>query len=429
MSKITIILLLCLCGFKSLAQDIDFDKQLGTDYADFDLSKYIKTKYDFDQSKMTVEEIDEKIKQIIESQTDKNLLELEVPINYKKVTFLGNIYPAETNLFQYKKADIEIHDSCLKKKSYIYKYNNIYISSSKNTLLDRYFVYYTIRAYLIIKYRFKYINEILINNTELMPINFLSPVPEYININKNYFVSFDRDKPRPSSIQYLGPIEVNHLNTADSVDVYNNTEVMYFNRATIRNGGVNNSIAIYKDITTPEDKVGYYMKDGFIHSFIHERIHDFISSYKNVNNICYTLRSGCVEQGIVKDRYPFEEVVVNNTVNILFDMLPNRGGLSKEVLLYYDELFAQDLQSFKKDKSYKKLWDLLLPYYNENSLKKYSSSKIFNDNIVARIFFLNFEHPDNIPVGPKPALLPNTTQPQKEPFNLKAYKKQIEQRK
>jgi len=115
MSKITIILLLCLCGFKSLAQDIDFDKQLGTDYADFDLSKYIKTKYDFDQSKMTEADIDKKIEEIAVSQSDKSFLDIELPINYKKINYMGFIYPTETKIFQYSQVDMEKNSSILKK--------------------------------------------------------------------------------------------------------------------------------------------------------------------------------------------------------------------------------------------------------------------------------------------------------------------------
>lgn len=266
------------------------------------------------------------------------------------------------------------------------------------------------------------------HNTSEIPFNFLSnKEPDYISINKNYFINFDSDEPRPSSIQYLGSTTPYYFNK-DTIDVYNNTDVIYFNKKTIRNGG-SNVFSFYNNVRYADDKLKYYMKDGFIHSLVHERIHDFISTYESLNSLSYFLRKGCVEKGIVRNHSTLEETVVTNTVNILFDMLPNNGGLSNEIISYYDSIFTIDIQSLHRSKMHDKLWNILLTFYNTNSLKKFSSSATLNSDINCSIFFLNFDHPDNIPTGPKPPLVPNTIQTQKKSFDLKAYKKQIEQRK
>ena len=58
-------------------------------------TKIIPTSRDFDQSNLTELQIDQKISDIINSQSSAKLKDIVTPINNTKLIFLGKIHPAE----------------------------------------------------------------------------------------------------------------------------------------------------------------------------------------------------------------------------------------------------------------------------------------------------------------------------------------------
>ncbi|GAB3307631.1 hypothetical protein [Hymenobacter tenuis] len=336
----------------------DLATALGVAYPDFDLAKHVVIEKGFDQSNMSEIAIDAKIESIVKSQSAKPLLEVSVPYNTKKLVYLGRIHPVKTNLFSedqfyFKYLDQAIADE----QAHVYKYENLYIATRNNTLLDRYLVYYTIRAILLIKHRLPSVQTALFEKTAELPTNFLaaSRSATYINMTKNYFVTFDGTLPLPSNNAYFGPLQVGFIYPTYGKELYPNTQVMYFNRNTVLNAGSAGPVPIYPAVTDPAEKFHTYMKDGFIHSFVHERLHDWVFQFTNLNSLADFLRNKSQSSGLVSNYYPLEEAVVNNTTNSLFEAYPNNGGLSGEVLRFYQKEFALSINAFKVAGAYDQL--------------------------------------------------------------------------
>lgn len=393
------VILLLFISANTFAQKLPTQQELdvvqGVNDEDFDIIKIIKTSLDFDQSQLNAVQIDSVIAELIKGQSSKTLLELEVPINSLKISYLGKKHPTATNIFYSNYNYFRDNDESLKGDStHIYKYENLYISTKENKLLDRYLIYYTIRAYLIIKYRLNAINEILFNKTNDIPIEFLkgNNNVKYVNIAKNYFITYDGIDPLPETNTYFGTA---YVPPGKSYELYPNTQVIYLNRYTVLNGGSSGNVPIYLNILQPSDKFHNYMRDGFVHTFIHERMHDWIFEYNHLNETADFLRKKVQSMGIVADYYTFEEAVVNNTTNILFEIESNQGGLSNDVLAFYRKEFELSIADFKKKKSYgalKKKMEILSP---EN--KHYDKSRLYRTYLDNRIFILDLYNKKNIP--------------------------------
>ena len=127
------------------------------------------------------------------------------------------------------------------------------------------------------------------------------------------------------------------------------------------------------------------------HTFIHERLHDFIFQYKNINDLANFLRDGTVQQKILSNYLPFEEAVVNNTGNILFEMLPNNGGLSEEVLTYYRREFEISVENFKREGSYSRLKEEMAKLKTSEcpSPCVFDKSQSYKSNPDNRLFLVN----------------------------------------
>ena len=399
---ISLILLFPLCVVAQPKMD-ELNKNYSEAYVDFDLTKIIKSSNDFDQTALSESEIESKISDLIKLQNDKQLQEIATPINAKKLFYLGKIHPSKTNIFYVDSNYFATKDLAIKSNLYYtYKYENLYIATKTNTLLDKYLVYYTIRSFLIIKYRFPEVNRFLFLNTQQIPTSFLSNNSNvaFINTTKNLFVTFDGNLQLPSNIPYFGPIQVGFTLPYYGIEVYPNTQVMYFNRNTILNGGAAGNIPIYTSATETSKKFHTYMKDGFIHSFIHERIHDWIFEYKNLNFLAEFIRISCQTNGIVQEYYPFEEAIVNNTTNILFEMYPNNGGLSDDILKFYRKEFDISVNTFKTNNNYQKLKNELAKYNppTSGSIELYKKSLSYNLNDDNKLFFIDFFNIKNTPI-------------------------------
>jgi hypothetical protein len=381
----------------------DLNKTLGESYVDFDLSRFIKTPYDFDQSGLKEEEIEVKIENILKAQETKSLMDIATPLNSKRLHYLGKIHPVKTNLFYEDQNYFLNKDEAIKGDSfYTYQYEHLYLATKSNTLLDRYLIYYAIRDLLIVKYRYSVIYQFLFEKPKAIPVNYVAIKPEvpYINTTQNIFVLFNGVLTLPSNNAYFGPLQVGFAKPIYGVEIYPNTQVMYFNRTTILNGGAAGTIPIYTSTTNPSEKFHAYMKDGFIHSFIHERIHDWIFEYSNFNLQAYYLRTGCQESGAVPQYYPFEEAVVNNTSNILFEMYPKNGGLSSDVLEFYQKEFELSIRSFQSTNSYQKLKTELTKYNSTHcqSPCPYQRSASYAKSDDNKVFFIDFYSRQNNPL-------------------------------
>ena len=391
-----IILLFSISIFSQELPDNDeLNIKLGTEQTDFDILELIQTPLDFEQSNMSIEDVDLEIKKIIENQSNKDLENLIVPINEKKIEYLGFIHPSSTGIF-YSNFDYFLnYDLSIKgNSSHIYKYENLYISSIGNKVIDRYLIYYTIRAHIILKYRFPEMFDNLFVQTALVPTRFSEKFNslDFVNLTKNYFITYDGNKLLPENNAYLG---TKYRNSDHNFDIYPNTQIIYLNKETIKNGGSTGTVKIYEGLTDMSQKFHKYMRDGFIHTFVHEKIHDWIFQYKHLNALAKFLRLESQSSGLVNNYYPFEEAIVNNTTNILFESENNNGGLSEDVLKFYRKEFDISLVTFKSGENYNKLVEKFEIFSSKNN--KYDESESYIKSMENKLFMIDFENLDNIP--------------------------------
>ncbi len=342
---------LLLFGNLSYAQltSQNLDQSQGEKFSDFDLSKTIKTSKDFNQSKFTISQIDSVIEKIICEQKNLDVKDIEVPINYKKLKYRGYTSPQIVLPIAQNNSVPTLTQTCN-----IYSYDNLYISYKSNTLMDKYLVYYTIRAYLILKVKFPIIYQKLFVETERLPTDEINKlveknidVPGYFNVTKNYFISFDNVSTLPTTRSILGNFEVNYFGNLSGIAIYNNTHGMFFNKTTIKNGGSAGERPIYSEQNSSL-KLITYMKDGFIQALVHERLHDFIFQnsqlYKQLNYIRQGLGN------LDTSYYYIEEPLVTNTTNFLFKQCET--GISNDVNDFFTKVFNTQLANFKKSKYY-----------------------------------------------------------------------------
>ncbi|MFS4494704.1 hypothetical protein [Maribacter sp. 2308TA10-17] len=399
MRLITIILMFLFfvkVGGQELPGTDELNRKLDNEVSSFILSNYIQTPFDFEQEGMSSDEVDNAIRDIIISQKDKSIEGLDFPINNDKLNYLGFIHPTETNIFFSDYNYFLNNDVSIKGDStHIYKYENLYVCTKGNTVLDRYLIYYAIRAHLIIKYRFPKIYHNLFLQTSIIPHEFVreNAGVGFVNLTKNYFITFDGQNTRPENNAYLGTA---YKLPEYSFEIYPNTQVIYLNKNTIKNGGtIEGGVKLYPNIEGGASSFHRYMRDGFIHTFVHEKIHDWIFQYKHLNNLAKFLREESQSSGLVTNYYPFEEAVVNNTTNLLFESEVNNGGLSDDILNYYRRDLEVSINKFKAVGSYENMIEALKIFEIVNS--DFQSSNTYKNSKDSRLFLIDFSSVENQP--------------------------------
>ncbi len=309
---------------------------------------WIKTPYDFPQNNLTIEEIDKKIDSIILSQRNKPVEEIQTPINLKKLKYY--------TYYDFKQFGIIGDNSHFTDKDsayyidaggqrQIFQYDNVFILSTFHAFEDELNVYATIRAFLILKNKYPFIYENLIQKTEKSPLQNSSlkkDIPNFgfLNINRYYVISIHENESKKSNatttcynLGYKQPL--NNYWTCE-----NNAHLIFINKNTIRNGGTyNNSNTIYNIADKKEAQIKYLF-DGLIQTIVHERIHNYIANNMSLNSYLNYIRNDnslIIGNNGDASTYTFiEEPIVTNTVNKLFQKY---GGLSQEIMSYYTDLF------------------------------------------------------------------------------------------
>jgi len=358
----------------------------GGDVKDFNLEHYITADFfqnpgiAFSQSNLTEFQTEERIKQLIFQQIDKPLDEIEVPINYHKLRYLGFVDPQSILKGGHST------DPILTLSSNIYQYENLYISTSRNGLIDRYLIYYVIRAYVLLQYKYPYIFQTLFKNTAEIPYKDIAAAQSqgmpvsYANTTNYIYVSLDNPQIFPTTFSKLGPFEVKYFGPLTNLQIYSNVHIIKLNRTTIMSGGAGGTQTIYHQFKNGIYPFQEYMLDGFLNTFAHERIHDMILEFENLSRSFSFIRADCEKQHLVDNYYRFEELLVNNTTKRLFEWSV-RNGLSADFLDFFHKDDAITIAKLKTDNFY-------------NGLR----NKIIEDNRIAagvsddNIFLIDLEN-------------------------------------
>lgn len=363
------------------------DKLIDTNNND-DFLSWITTSIDIvDQDKKNVLQIDNEIDRVITSQKDKNIFDIEVPINYKKLLYypqadIRNLVVLSFNIFE-NDADGNYSDAINPK--FIYRYGNLFIQSTGNSNRDQLNVYAIIRAYLIIKNKYPEIYKVLFERTEETQfgndvIKNINPTGvTFINSNRNYIFTIHEN-----AVKALAATTTNYgwggnLNTKllkkNFLVSDNNNHFIFLNKQTLINGGVTTGGKnIYIDAESSDREIKYLF-DGLLQTFVHERMHNYVGNYSGVDSfLSYIRNDNSLLNGGGTYKY-MEEPIVTNTTNLLFKKY---GGLSNDVMKYYVDLFGStQLDTLKT-----------LPAFKELIVKLKELNKTNNDNL-EKVLLLN----------------------------------------
>lgn len=198
-------------------------------------------------------------------------------------------------------------------------------------------LYYTVRAFEILKqyypdaYQKLVINSGIADASRITGNNFSN----WINSFSKIVISFNNVS---NSIAISGTVLADS-GTAVTVNakrynVYNNLPVISINPDLI--AGVNQqqgSRPIYQKPTAAEN-YSLYLKEGLLHTIVHELIHRVIDVYNNDMSSAYNyINQGSGRLNVTDPLYDYEEVLVSRTIN---DYFRRKGGFSEQLLSYYD---------------------------------------------------------------------------------------------
>lgn len=392
-----------------LAQDKSFLKSTIVDVAtllpETNQLNWIKTSVDFAQDNLTVEQIDSKIDSIIFLQRNKNVEDIITPINRKKLKYYGYM--------DFRKLGLIGNNSLITPNSNeygevsspgnVFQYDNLTFLSTYNAYEDQLHVYALIRAILILKIKYPEIYKALFSNTETTPMansslnKDINPILN-ININKHYVFSIHQnDKKQENATTSYYSMSYRRA-TEDFRTSENNVHLILINKTTLRNGGAYSSTTpLYPGIDVKEARIRFLF-DGILQMIVHERMHDYISNNMTVNKFLQYIRQDSSlivgkpqkdtngndvrdsNGNIVLDKrtYTFyEEPIVTNTTNML---LSQYGGISKEVMTYYENLFKNtqlpNVKNFTK-------YDDVKKKFKELNIKSTTS----DDANILRLYF------------------------------------------
>ncbi len=344
---------------------------------------WIKTNMDFAQEALTVEQIDIRIDSIIYSQRNKNVEDIITPINRKKLKYYGFI--------DFKKLGLIGDNSLITPTSTeygevsspgnVFQYDNFTFLSTFNAYEDQLHVYALLRAVLILKVKYPDIYKSLFANTEITPLansslnKDITPVMN-VNVNRHYVFSIHQNNQKQANATTSNYSMSYRRATEDFRTSDKNVHLILLNKTTLRNGGAYSlTTPLYPGIDVKDARIRFLF-DGILQMIVHERMHDYISNNMTVNKFLKYIREDSSlivgkpkkdsngndvkdsNGNIVFDKstYTFyEEPIVTNTANIL---LSQYGGISKEIMTYYENLFKNnqlsDLKKFTKYNDVKK---------------------------------------------------------------------------
>lgn len=297
---------------------------------------WIRSAQDFNQEELGSGEIDERIAQLVWKAVEEkqSTADIEIPINSKKMIYLGQKNPFELDdLKNASRNELRHYDSLL----HIYKYGDVYISTQTDTKTDQQNVYYVARSLEILKTRYVEAYRKFFLDTK----KFMSDEPKYgkyLNRNKAFWIGFNTNPREISSNNHFFITEQNTpLQNTRSVNV----AAMNFHELKIlgRNAA-NGSRLIYK-MSSDEDNYRLHMREGIIVSIVHEMLHNYIlyaagvsEQYQKASSLRGRNHSDLAE-----------EATVVNTVYKYFD---RKGGLlQNQPAYYYPAIFYSNLAEIR----------------------------------------------------------------------------------
>ena len=329
---------------------------------------WIKTPNDFNQSNLTVEQIDEKISAIVKKSLTENLLtaNIQIPINIKRLKYLGYKSPTETGIFGTYSTWNNDSLGHLNQQAYFYTYDDFIFSTGNDEALDQKNVYYAIRSVILLKNIYTDIYNKLFVSTQ----NFISNSPQFKNFSnlyKGFWIAFNSNPVYISSNNtvFLG---VGYFpNSNPQIGMWKNIAVVNIHSQNI----LGQTNVGSKPIYNKGNSWGNYelhMSEGLLVSIAHEMIHNFIDYAYTANDDMFRIK-------IYRGNPNFIFAEENAVVNTIYQYFSSKGGLmNNQSDYYYRTVFEPNIQTLingKQVKAYSKAFsDLGLTIDNYKEIFK-----------------------------------------------------------
>ncbi len=317
---------------------------------------WIKTPSDFGQSSLSVEQIDQRISTIIQNAIADNILtaNIQIPINSKKIKYLGQKLPTETGLFGTYSTWGNDGLSHLNQKVNFYTYEEFIFSTENDEAIDQKNVYYAIRSIILLQYRYPEIYNKLFTKTQ----NFLTNTPPFKNIsnsNKGFWIAFNNNP------QYISSNNTVFLGAGyfqnSQIGMWKNVAVVNIHSQNILGQSSIGSKPIY-DKQNSWENYELHMTEGLPVSIAHEMIHNYIDFAYTANDDAFRIR-------LYRGYSNFIFAEENAVINTIYTYFATKGGLmNNQSDYYYRTVFEPNIQTMTNGgqiKAYSKAFSDLSP--------------------------------------------------------------------
>ena len=321
MKKIYFYLLFLFGSNIGFAQSLESFKNYFNGKASVSSLEDIKTINDFDQSNLSVEDID---KRILSFLNDNAVQDYEIPINSKKIKYYGKKNPKD--IISFYVSNYERDMPMINKEVEIFNYDGNWILVPDKSPKSYLNVFFAARAFQILKFKYSEAYDYLINPNQVeLGYKKLNAADFKPTLNKLVpIISFDKS---PSKI--AGSLW-NQLLAQEPTIVYNGAKSYEntLNALTSINYETERPKEIYGHSDTLEN-YWLYLREGLIESITHEFTHHYITNFKFFDkkaDYIFNKRNDTTDKSFSFD---VEEAIVINTTETYFI---KKGGLSKALV-------------------------------------------------------------------------------------------------
>jgi hypothetical protein len=297
-----------------------------------DLS-WITTRNDFPQIKEDNVAIEMRLRNLITSQS--TIYELELPINQKRLSYLGYISAEKLEEFSALRSHIKSRDY-LTKKAHYYVYDGIYISVPGDSRNDQQNVFYTIRAINILKYRYPDAFKKLVADARTFPLQGYQVAANatlgWLNSTPFLLISYN-ETPQFIAASETILSDVGII-SGTKIQTFRNLSCISIHNTTINGTDEKRGSRLIYNLAEASNNYTHYMRDGLIETLVHELLHrniDYLNSVDRQSGLIFNWdgRKPADSPKFNPDQFDLEEAVVQNTALSYFR---KRGGISNEAL-------------------------------------------------------------------------------------------------
>ena len=335
------------------AQDKPSTTRLNLDKHDL---SWITTASDFNQKPLSLEAIDSELSKLVAQAIKQDVLtsDIEIPINTKKLQYLGRKFPNDTGLFGTYNNWYPDKLDHLTWKAHFYTYGDFIITTKQDQAVDQKNVYYAIRSIIILQERYPELYEKLISATK----TYITDAPAFVplvNANQKFWIAFNDNPAYISSNNTIFMYRGTLPNTNPPIAQWNNISVINIHDINILGQSDLGSKPIY-NASNPWKNYELHMTEGLPVSIAHEMLHNYI-------DYAYTADEHILPIKLYRGKTNFIYAEENAVIHTLYSYFKKKGGLlSNQSNYYYKTVFEPNIKILNRGhqlKAYSKVFSNL----------------------------------------------------------------------